>query len=228
VFWVFGSSSVVPGGDNVMLTVATSDAFNAPARLLFPKADFTGTDGDSFPYSLLGLGDVVVPGLLAALALRYDASRCVDLRPRASAALAAIENALSELPTDADRRSMGQAAADAAIEAYDKVAQADDAQRLASTSGGGLSDRAAPLVPATDAVMQQRRYFKAVMIAYVVGLLAAFYANAVTSVGQPALLYLSPATLGAVAWTATLRDEVQRVLSFVDIAKSSFRPGSKS
>ena len=33
-----------------------------------------------------GLGDVAVPGLLAGLALRYDASRATDMNGRAKAA----------------------------------------------------------------------------------------------------------------------------------------------
>ena len=41
-----------------------------------------------------GLGDVAVPGLLACLALRYDASRCVDLRARGAAVASAVQQAL--------------------------------------------------------------------------------------------------------------------------------------
>nr|ABK24340.1 unknown [Picea sitchensis] len=69
VFWVFGSSHVF--GDNVMLTVATSSAFDGPIKLIFPHLEGNST----FPYSLLGLGDVAVPGLLTALMLRFDRSR---------------------------------------------------------------------------------------------------------------------------------------------------------
>ena len=36
VFWVFGSPKVI--GQNVMLTVATSDIITGPTRILFPKA----------------------------------------------------------------------------------------------------------------------------------------------------------------------------------------------
>ncbi len=44
-----------------------------------------------------GLGDVAVPGLLACLALRYDASRAVNMRSRAEAASAAISEVLADL-----------------------------------------------------------------------------------------------------------------------------------
>ena len=52
VFWVFASPRVV--GDNVMLTVATSQIIAGPTRLLYPR--FSGSIGEAsdFPFSLLG------------------------------------------------------------------------------------------------------------------------------------------------------------------------------
>lgn len=44
-----------------------------------------------------GLGDVVVPGLLACLALRFDASRATDMRARAAAAAEALQRAVGAL-----------------------------------------------------------------------------------------------------------------------------------
>ncbi len=52
VFWVFGSPSVI--GDNVMLTVATSDIVSGPTRLLFPRIAGGTGEASSFPFSLLG------------------------------------------------------------------------------------------------------------------------------------------------------------------------------
>lgn len=66
IFFVFGT--------DVMLTVAKS--IDAPIKLLFPK-DWT-TDPPEF--SLLGLGDIVIPGVFIALCLRYDIIR--SLNPR--------------------------------------------------------------------------------------------------------------------------------------------------
>ena len=43
---------------------------DAPIKLLFPRPP----DGDSKkPFSMLGLGDIVIPGIFVALILRYDA-----------------------------------------------------------------------------------------------------------------------------------------------------------
>lgn len=54
IFWVFGS--------DVMVTVAKK--FDVPIKLLFPLGDNK--------FSILGLGDMVIPGILTALALKFD------------------------------------------------------------------------------------------------------------------------------------------------------------
>jgi minor histocompatibility antigen H13 len=63
IFWVFGT--------DVMVTVATK--FDGPIKLLFPRAFATETEKAKF--SILGLGDIVIPGIFVALLLRYDAHR---------------------------------------------------------------------------------------------------------------------------------------------------------
>ncbi|XP_042866227.1 minor histocompatibility antigen H13-like [Penaeus japonicus] len=63
VFWVFGT--------NVMVTVAKS--FEAPIKLVFPQDLLEkGLDADNF--AMLGLGDIVIPGIFIALLLRFDHS----------------------------------------------------------------------------------------------------------------------------------------------------------
>ncbi|XP_078411040.1 minor histocompatibility antigen H13 isoform X2 [Cetorhinus maximus] len=63
VFWVFGT--------NVMVTVAKS--FEAPIKLVFPQDLLEkGLAADNF--AMLGLGDIVIPGIFIALLLRFDVS----------------------------------------------------------------------------------------------------------------------------------------------------------
>ena len=64
VFWVFGTE--------VMVSVAKG--LTAPVKILFPKA----LGVKPVPCSMLGLGDIVIPGIFLALMLRYDASRGSD------------------------------------------------------------------------------------------------------------------------------------------------------
>ena len=46
-------------------------SFDAPIKLLFPRALEEGSKTATF--SMLGLGDIVIPGIFVALVLRYDA-----------------------------------------------------------------------------------------------------------------------------------------------------------
>jgi len=62
VWWVFGTE--------VMVKVATK--VDAPIKLLWPRSMRLVSDRG---FTMLGLGDVVVPGIFVALALRYDVHR---------------------------------------------------------------------------------------------------------------------------------------------------------
>ena len=66
IFFVFGT--------DVMLTVAKS--IDAPIKLLFP----TDWSADPAKFSLLGLGDIVIPGIFMAMCLRYDVLRSLNAR----------------------------------------------------------------------------------------------------------------------------------------------------
>ena len=58
IFWVYGT--------DVMLTVATS--VNAPIKLMFPIDLYSSPP----KFSMLGLGDIVIPGIFVALCLKFD------------------------------------------------------------------------------------------------------------------------------------------------------------
>ena len=62
IFWVFGTE--------VMVTVAKN--LDGPIKILFPKSLERNEDG-KLDLSLLGLGDIVIPGFFIALLLRFDA-----------------------------------------------------------------------------------------------------------------------------------------------------------
>lgn len=93
VFWVFFSSYIFSA--NVMVKVATRPADN-PVGMLAKKFHFTGLVREApklslpgklvFPsmqnsshFSMLGLGDIVMPGLLLCFVLRYDAYKRLQL-----------------------------------------------------------------------------------------------------------------------------------------------------
>ncbi|KAK4533974.1 hypothetical protein CCYA_CCYA20G4047 [Cyanidiococcus yangmingshanensis] len=69
IFWVFGSESIF--GDNVMVSVARG--IDGPFKFVFfrPRTRL----GATRETSMLGLGDLVIPGLFVALMLRFDNRR---------------------------------------------------------------------------------------------------------------------------------------------------------
>jgi minor histocompatibility antigen H13 len=64
IFWVYGT--------DVMVTVAKK--LDIPIKLLFPYLDADGVE----KFSMLGLGDIVIPGLFVALCLKFDIDRCIN------------------------------------------------------------------------------------------------------------------------------------------------------
>jgi len=66
IFFVFGT--------DVMLTVAKG--IDAPIKLMFPK-DFSG---EKPQYSILGLGDIVIPGIFVSLCLRFDFLKSINIK----------------------------------------------------------------------------------------------------------------------------------------------------
>ncbi|KAL9187393.1 hypothetical protein ACHAXT_001496 [Thalassiosira profunda] len=71
IFWVFGSVHVTPGGDSVMVEVAKN--VEGPIKILFPRSLVPDAESGLLEMSLLGLGDIVIPGFFLALLLRFDA-----------------------------------------------------------------------------------------------------------------------------------------------------------
>ncbi|KAL7411918.1 signal peptide peptidase-domain-containing protein [Mrakia frigida] len=135
IFWVFGT--------DVMVSVATG--LDAPIKLLFPKdPSLTRSAG----FTMLGLGDIIIPGVLIALALRLDFS---------------------------------------------------------------LHSRRHPSKPLTPSDSFPKPYFLAIIVAYVVGLVTTIVVMHTTRSAQPALLYLSPACVGAIAFTSYLKSQFSLV-----------------
>ncbi|KAG0239114.1 signal peptide peptidase-domain-containing protein [Mortierella sp. GBAus27b] len=62
IFWVFGTE--------VMVSVAKN--FDAPVKVVFPRLFFGLPASEAYQFAMLGLGDIVIPGVFVALCLRFD------------------------------------------------------------------------------------------------------------------------------------------------------------
>ena len=66
IFWVFYSTKFTTGGQSVMVAVATK--FDVPAKLLMPHIT---NDYPTANCSMLGLGDIVVPGIYIGFLIKF-------------------------------------------------------------------------------------------------------------------------------------------------------------
>jgi minor histocompatibility antigen H13 len=63
IFWVYGT--------DVMVTVAKN--LDIPIKLVFPYVNAAGES----KFSMLGLGDIVIPGVFVSICLKYDVDKCI-------------------------------------------------------------------------------------------------------------------------------------------------------
>jgi minor histocompatibility antigen H13 len=152
----------------LMITVAT--AIDGPIKLVFPGP----ARG-----SMLGLGDVVLPGIVIALALRFDLYLHYLYKQKKSANSTALVKA-------------------AYIDATGKWGERFWTKRA----------KTADEETTADGSRFPKVYFTASIIGYIVGMLATLAVLHIYSHGQPALLYLVPCVLTSLWGTALVRGEL--------------------
>ncbi len=182
-----------------MITVAKT--IDAPIKLVFTSA--TGA-------SMLGLGDIVVPGMMMALALRFDSyqhyQRKVKLEPielattttEAGVAETSHEETTTTTTTTTHRR----------IKATYTETLGQWGNRLWTSPRGRLPTDDAEAADAIAATAFPKPYFHASVAGYTAGMVVTLVVMLVSGHGQPALLYLVPGVTGALWLTGLVRGEV--------------------
>ena len=159
----------------MMITVATS--LEAPIKLVFPGP----ARG-----SMLGLGDIVLPGLMIALALRFDLYLHYLRHPT-----------LATVSSDPTNKSPY-------VDATGKWGE-----RYWTWGAKGEPT-------ATEAARFQKVYFKASMIGYVIGLITTLIVLNIFQHGQPALFYLVPSVLGSLWGTALTKGDLSLMWGYTE------------
>ncbi|KAF2773692.1 hypothetical protein EJ03DRAFT_323647 [Teratosphaeria nubilosa] len=168
----------------LMVTVAKN--LDVPIKLLFPRPD----EG----YSMLGLGDIVLPGIMMGLALRFDLYMFY-LRKQ-------------------EKRQVSKSTA-AENETSDEVDKAPYVP-VTSTFGDRFWTRSLPTTakPETLSFTFPKPYFIASVVGYVIGMLATLGVMSVFQHAQPALLYLVPGVLLSLWGTGLTRGELKHMWEF--------------
>lgn len=184
-----------------MVTVATN--LDVPIKLLFPRPG-TAKDGKQ-ALAMLGLGDIVIPGLVIAMSLRWDLWRFYEAKRRAT--LLEVQKLAMEEIMDSDghdmkrRKTYGEEEMELMTKPrYVKVT-------------GIFGER---FWKGAEGVTFKKVYFLASIGGYVLGMMVTLMVMHVWKHAQPALLYLVPGVLGSIWGTAALRGELSLMWNYTE------------
>ena len=183
----------------LMVTVATN--IDIPAKLLFPRPLAPHQDQSKRALSMLGLGDIVLPGIIIGYALRFD----LHLFYLQKQVRQATENA--KVLEDAEDEKASK------IRKLDAKSEIVKAKWIPATGSWGerfwTSYKKNEIPEALQGVVFPKTYFYATLFGYAIGLIVTFGVLQVYSHAQPALLYLVPSTLGALWGTALVKGDIK-------------------
>ncbi|PPJ50182.1 hypothetical protein CBER1_05180 [Cercospora berteroae] len=168
----------------LMVTVAKN--LDVPIKMLFPRPE----EG----YSMLGLGDIVLPGLYIGLCLRYDLFMHY-LRKQKQVQTQHCEGDVCTLKTETEKAP------------YVSVT-GNWGERLWTLGSAYKS------LPTALSTSFSKPYFTAAMIGYAIGMVATLVFMSVFQHAQPALLYLVPGVLISTWGTGLVRGELKEMWQY--------------
>lgn len=172
----------------VMVHVAKN--LDVPIKLMFPRTDETGEPA----HAMLGLGDIVIPGMMICLALRFDIFLYYRLKGTQKAKIEGLDD---EIAKPEYQRATGLWG-----------------ERFWAPSIRTKEPELKP--PYHDARAFPKVYFTASLVGYVAGMITTLVVMQKFNHAQPALLYLVPGILISLWGTAFVRGEVRLMLDFSD------------
>ena len=187
----------------LMVTVATK--LDVPIKLLFPRPPAPDTPTDVLSLAMLGLGDIVVPGMLIGLALRFDLYMHY-LRQQ----VPLPGNGSKDDRQSIEKKPYLRATGHWGERFWTKSSseKAGDTNRIDTISSSRFT----------------KPYFTASMIGYLIGMMTTLGVMQIAEHAQPALLYLVPGVLSSLWGTAFVRGEIHEMWNFTEEEKDE-KPG---
>ena len=192
----------------LMVTVAKS--LDIPAKLLFPRPG---------GMSMLGLGDLVVPGMVIGFALRFDLWRYYSQMAHHDAPNEPDHDEGKEEPSSEVAECGSQASSRMEKPIY-RPATGHWGTRFWTGSSRKGDHQALELV---QGGRFPKPYFHATLVGYVLGMLCTLLVMQIYQQGQPALLYLVPGVLGALWGTALVKGEIGMLWAYSEDSESEDR-----
>lgn len=173
----------------LMVTVATK--LDVPIKLLFPRPPGPEDDPDIMSLAMLGLGDVVIPGMMIGLALRFDIFLYYYRKQKSV-------QGEKEVAKPQYRNATG-GWGERFWTTRTPISPCPEEE---------LSYREAKCFPKT--------YFYAGVIGYITGMIATLLIMQFSQHAQPALLYLVPGVLTSLWGTAFFKGDLKLMWEFSD------------
>ena len=184
----------------VMVTVATQ--LDIPAKLVFPRPTRPTEDPERALF-MLGLGDIILPGMMIGFALRFD----LYLFYLRKQTLGTIKKSVNMENGTNDQSSK-------------KTSDSEVVKSTWHTATGGWGERF--WTPKKDLLRSKRfkgvvfpkTYFRASLIGYFLALICTLVVMNIYRHAQPALLYLVPGVLGSLWGTALVKGDIKALWAY--------------
>ncbi|CZT21134.1 uncharacterized protein RCC_06995 [Ramularia collo-cygni] len=184
------------------LMVSVAQNLDVPIKLIFPRPDDPNSpqkEGAKPNYSMLGLGDIVLPGLIIALALRFDLHLFYLRKQKA------VTNPKSGSDGKVETKT---------IEKAPYVSVSGNWAEWAYTRTS--RSKQSPALPAHLSGSFPKTYFYASLVGYIVGMMTTLVFMSMFQHAQPALLYLVPGVLTSVWGTALVRGDLEDMWAYTE------------
>ena len=188
------------------LMVAVATQLDIPAKLVFPRPSRPNEDLAKEALFMLGLGDIILPGMMIAFALRFDLY-LFYLRKQTQP----IINESKSLEDDAN-----DSASEEEIEPTKPTwhpATCGWGERFWYSKDDILRSKR------FKGILFPKTYFRASVIGYFLGMLCTLGVMEIYGQAQPALLYLVPGVLGSIWGTALVKGDIKTLWSFDEAAE---------
>ncbi|KAL4956225.1 signal peptide peptidase-domain-containing protein [Aspergillus filifer] len=176
----------------LMVTVAKN--LDVPIKLLFPRPPAPSEAPDAVSLAMLGLGDIIVPGMMVGLALRFDLYLYYKLKGTLEARAKGGDTGF--------------------VKPVYQTATGGWGERFWAPSARPSETELKP--PYSDARSFPKTYFKASIVGYTVGMVTTLVVMQIFDHPQPALLYLVPGVLISLWGTALVKGQIRDMWEFSD------------
>lgn len=192
-----------------MVSVATQ--LDVPIKLTYKTSNRS---------SMLGLGDIVIPGIFICLALRFDLWKHYQQKIiKEETVLTTVIEKEGDQVDDSDNLKSHKITTTEKVFREVKTPFVDPrgqwGNHFWTTSWRNLIFGNSSLKPLADSEFP-KTYFRATMLGYLLGLLVTIGILLVFKRGQPALLYLVPGVLGSVYLTGLWRGEIKDLFKYTE------------